>query len=241
VRGEFFRWYSPNTSTDMALLVFGEAGARVLVFPTSHGSYHEYLDRGMIGALERHIREGWLQVYCVDSFDALSWYARYLPVRDRVWNHLRYEQYIVEEVLPFSRSRNPNPSLIAHGCSLGAFHAALLAFRQPQLVDRLVALSGYYDATRFLGPGSDEEAHLVNPMAFVAGLADAHQRAAIQRMDIVLAIGEDDAYFDNNASLSRALWSLDIWHTFWVRDGLSHDWPDWQEMMLQYIGGSDSR
>jgi esterase/lipase superfamily enzyme len=241
VRGEFFRWFSPNTGTDMDLLMFGESGARVLVFPTSHGSYHEFRDRGMIAALRRHIREGWLQVFCVDSFDSMSWYAKYLPVRDRVWNHLRYERYIVEEVLPFTLGRNPNPFLIAHGCSFGAFHAVLLGCRQPQLVDRIVALSGYYDATRFLGPGSEEEAYFVNPMALVEGLADPHQRDPIKHMDITLAIGEDDPSFENNAAFSRALWSQDVWHAFRVWDGWCHDWPDWQNMVLHYIGGPDTR
>src|SRR5262245_46906321 len=134
MHGDFYRWYSPNTGTEMDLLVFGHAGARVLVFPTSHGSFHEYRDRGMIDALGRHVAAGWLQVYCVDSFDSQSWYANYLPAAERVANHLRYERYLVEEVLPFSASLNPNPYLIAHGCSFGAFQAALLGFRQPHLV-----------------------------------------------------------------------------------------------------------
>jgi esterase/lipase superfamily enzyme len=241
LRGEFFRWFSPNTGTDMDLLVFGRGGARVLVFPTSHGSYHEFRDRGMITALERHIREGWLQIYCVDSFDAVSWFARYLPVRDRVWNHLRFEHYIVEEVLPFSRGRNPSPYLMALGCSFGAFHAALLGLRHPQLVNRIVGLAGYYDSTRYLGSGSDEEAYYVNPMAFMAGLSDPHQRDLIKHVDIVLAVGEDDPSFENNAAFSRILWGQEIWHAFRVWDGASHDWPYWQEMVLHYVGGPDTR
>ena len=241
LQGEFVRWYSPNTERDMDMLVFGHAGARVLVFPTSHGAYHEYRDRGMIDALAQHIEQGWLQVYCVDSFDGMSWYAKYLSVNERVWNHLQYERYLVNEVLPYGKARNPNPYVIAHGCSFGAFHAALLAFRNPHLVDRVVGLSGYYDSTRFLGPGSEEAAYLVNPMAFVAGIHDPHQRDLMQHLDIILAVGRDDASFANNVAFSNTLWDQKVWHALRVWDGWSHDWPYWREMVLHYIGGPDSR
>jgi esterase/lipase superfamily enzyme len=241
MQGDFYRWYSPHTGSDMDMLVFGHGGARVLVFPTSHGSYHEFRDRGMVDALSQHIHSGWLQVFCVSSFDAQSWYARYLPVVDRVANHLRYERYLVDEVLPFTRSLNPNPYLIALGCSFGAFHAALLGLRQPQLVDRVVGLSGYYDATRFLGPESGEAAYFVNPMAFVDGIRDERQRALIQRLDLILAVGRDDASYANNMAFSGLLWGQGIWHALRVWDGWSHDWPYWREMVLHYIGGPDTR
>jgi len=73
---EHRRWFSPSLQRDMQLLVFGHAGARVLVFPTSMGRFYEWEDRGMIGALAHHLDQGWLQLYCVDSVDGESWYAR---------------------------------------------------------------------------------------------------------------------------------------------------------------------
>ena len=54
----------------MELLVLGHAGARVVVFPTSQGRFYEWEDRGMIDALGDHLRNGWIQLYCVDSVDA---------------------------------------------------------------------------------------------------------------------------------------------------------------------------
>src|ERR1043166_9136996 len=75
---EYHRWFSPSLGRDMELLIFGHAGARVLVFPTSFARFHEWEDRGLIhGALGEHIRRGWLQVYCVDTVDGESWYARH--------------------------------------------------------------------------------------------------------------------------------------------------------------------
>ena len=59
---EHVRWYSPRLERDMDLLVFGHAGARVLVFPSSMGKFYEWEDQGMIGALSEHLERGWLQL-----------------------------------------------------------------------------------------------------------------------------------------------------------------------------------
>jgi len=73
---EYHAWHSPSLNRNMELLVFGHGGSRVLVFPTSMGRYYEWEDRGMMGALGEHIERGWIQLYCVDSVDEESWYAR---------------------------------------------------------------------------------------------------------------------------------------------------------------------
>jgi len=39
---EYHRWFSPALNRDMEMLIFGHAGARVLVFPTSLGKYYEW-------------------------------------------------------------------------------------------------------------------------------------------------------------------------------------------------------
>jgi esterase/lipase superfamily enzyme len=72
-------------------------------------------------------------------------------------------------------------------------------------------------------------------------MTDEAQRARLRRLDIILAIGREDSSFANNLLLSNILWSSHIWHAFRVWDGWSHDWPYWQEMILHYIGGPDSR
>ena len=117
---EYHRWYSPSLHRDMELLVFGHAEARVLVFPTSKGRFHEWEDRGMMHALGHHIAQGWLQLYCVDSVDAESWYAYHLHPGARAWRQEQYDRYLCNEVLPLSRQKNSNPFLITTGASIGA-------------------------------------------------------------------------------------------------------------------------
>ena len=146
---EYRRWYSPSLGRDMELLIFGWGGARMLVFPTSKGKYYEWEDRGMMGALREHLERGWLQIYCVDSVDAESWYAWWKHPGDRAWRHAQYDNYLVHEVLPLSTYLNQNPFLITTGASFGAYHALNFALRHPHLVGRAIGLSGIYDIRRW--------------------------------------------------------------------------------------------
>jgi esterase/lipase superfamily enzyme len=120
---EYHRWHSPSLNRDMELLVFGHAGARVLVFPTSQGRFFEWEDRGMMWALREHLDNGWLQMFCVDSVDSESWYCWWAQPSGRAYRHVQYDNYLLNEVLPFSLTKNENPFLITVGASFGGYHA----------------------------------------------------------------------------------------------------------------------
>src|SRR5437764_3448335 len=143
MKREYHRWYSSSLGRDMELLVFGHAGARVVVFPTSQGRFFEWEDRGMMAELSEQLENGWLQMFAIDSVDGESWYAKRKHPAERVLRHIQYENYILNEVLPLSKQLNSNPFLITTGASFGAYHAANLAFRHPELVDRVIGLSGF--------------------------------------------------------------------------------------------------
>jgi esterase/lipase superfamily enzyme len=236
---EYVRWSSPSLGHDMELLVFGHAGARVLAFPTSQGRFFQWEDFGMVGALGEHLERGWIQLFCVDSVDSESWYARHLAPEDRARRNTAYDRYIENEALPFSASRNPNPFVMTAGASLGAYHAVNFAFRHPQLVNRIIGMSGLYDISRFAGGRSDGEIYFHNPTAYIANEHDPERLAALRRQDIILAIGHDDSACANNEYLSRLLWSKDIWHALRIWDGWAHDWQYWRKMLPLYIGGHD--
>ena len=235
---EHHRWHSPSLGREMDLLVFGHAGARVLAFPTSMGRFFEWEDRGMTHALGEHLERGWLQLYCVDSVDAESWYARGKHPVDRARRQDDYERYLLDEVLPFSRHRNPDPFLIATGASFGAYHAVDFAFRHPHQVGRVLGMSGLYDITEQTGNYYDEHVYRHNPSHYVAHL-DGDHLDALRRMDIILATGRDDAFRQNNEYLSRLLWEKGVGNALRLWDGWAHDWPWWHQMVRQYIGGHD--
>ena len=207
---EHVRWFSPRLERDMDLLVFGHAGARVLVFPSSMGRFFEWEDQGMIGALAEQLERGWLQLYCVDSVDADSWYAK--------WKHPGRPGALpcaLRRVPPrrgaarSRSSRNPNPFLITTGASFGAYHALTFALRYPHLVGRAIGLSGVYDI-REITDGYTRRDGLSLQSRRSSSLRRARRRTAsprMRRMDIILAIGRDDRMRGNSEYFSGELWS----------------------------------
>jgi esterase/lipase superfamily enzyme len=236
---EYHSWFSPSLGHDMQLLVFGHAGARVLAFPTSQGRFYQWEDFGMVGALREHLERGWIQLFCVDSVDSESWYARQRAPEQRARRNTDYDRYLEHEVLPFTADRNANPYFITAGPSFGAYHAVNFAFRHPQLVNRVIGMSGLYDISRFANGQSDGEIYFHNPSAYIAGENEAERLAALRRLDIILAVGRTDQACANNEYLSGLLWSKDIWHALRIWDGWAHDWQYWQRMIQLYIGGHD--
>jgi esterase/lipase superfamily enzyme len=233
----YHRWYSSNLGRDMELLVHGHGGARVLVFPTSQGRFYEWEERGMCTTLGEHLENGWLQLFCVDSVDAESWYAKWKWPGDRAWRHELYERYILHEVVPFTRHCNANKYQIVTGASLGAYHAVNFAFRHPQEVGRVLGMSGLYSIRELTGGYTDANVNVHDPSQYMSHNYDAGWYDAVRRLDIILAIGRDDAHYEDNVRLSNVLWSRGIWHAFRPWDGWAHDWPWWQQMVQQYIGG----
>jgi esterase/lipase superfamily enzyme len=237
---DYRRWFSPGLQRDMELLLFGHSGARLLVFPSSMGRFFEWEDRGMIhGALGHQIEQGWLQVCCVDSVDQESWYAKWKHPHDRAVRHAQYDSYVRDEVLPLLDYVNSNRFLITTGASFGAFHAMSFALRYPDRVGRVVGLSGVYDIREIIGGYSDETAYFYNPADFVMGESDPGRLAAMQRMDIIMAIGRDDAMRGHNDYFSGRLWSKGIGNALRIWDGWAHDWPYWARMLPMYVGGHD--
>src|SRR4051812_3636486 len=117
MKRDYHKWYSPALGRDMELLVFGEGGARLLVFPSRKERFYEYEDHGMLHSLKKRIDGGELQVICVDSIDEQSLYCFEKTPEQRIERHLQFERYILEEVLPFSEKANPRTPITSHGCS----------------------------------------------------------------------------------------------------------------------------
>jgi esterase/lipase superfamily enzyme len=235
----YHAWHSPSLGRDMELLVFGHAGARVLAFPASKHPFYDWEDRGLVACLAHHLESGWLQLFCVDQVDGESWYGWGLHPAQRARRHAQYDRYLADEVVPFTRSVNPNPFLIAAGPSFGAYHAANFAFRHPGHVHRVLGMSGIYDVRRFTGGYYDEAVYFHNPVDYLANEHDPGRLGALRRLDVILAVGRDDALLECNRRLSDVLWGKGVWHALRVWDGFAHDWPVWARMLPLYIGGHD--
>jgi len=239
---EYHRWYSPNLHRDMELLVFGHGGARVLFFPTRMARYYDYENWGMIKGLEEKINQGWLQLYCVDSVDQESFYSYWRCPRGRIERHLQYERYILEEVLPFSAEKNANSYLMSAGCSFGAYHAVNIAFRHPHQFSKVVAMSGRYDLTTPVGVFQDllenyydEDLYFIMPSHYMPNLEDEDNLNQIRKMDIVLAVGQEDVFLGSNQHLSTTLSGKNINHILSIWDGEAHRARYWRKMIDLYL------
>ena len=232
------RWWSPSLGRHMDLLEFGHSGARVIAFPTSMGSFYEWEDQGMTRALRTHLENGWIQLVCVSSVDKESWYADSHPYW-RVRRHEQYDQYLLNEVLPFTYHRNPTPYLMTVGASFGAYYALDFGLRYPQWVNRIISMSGMTDVRRFCHGYHDESVYFHNPVEFMRNEGPGWKLDAHRRQSVILAVGNGDGLVHQNRELSGILWQKGIGNALREWDGFSHDWPVWHRMINLYINGAD--
>lgn len=239
VPGQHHVWYSPSVGRHMHVRWFGWGGARVIAFPTTMGNHNEWPNRYMPDVLHEHLARGWVQLWCVDHNHDGSWYDKQRHPGDRAWQHLRYDAYIRDELLPFTRHVNGNPYTIATGASFGAFHAMSIGLRNPGHFHRIIGMSGMYDISAMVGGYSDHNVHAANPASFVAHEHDPGRLAAMQRQDIIIAIGKHDPHYEQNTQFSGMLWGKGIGNALREWEGNAHDWPYWERMIVRYVGGHD--
>jgi len=243
IRRAYHRWSSPALGRDMELLVFGHAGERVLVFPSRMERFFEWENRGMVDACRDRLEAGHLQLWCLDGLDTESFYAFAKPPTERIERHFAYERYVLDEVLPFSEGVNPGSSVGTAGCSLGAFHAAALFFRHPGRFRHLRAFSGRFDLCRSFGDEypdlflgyREPPVYFLNPTHFLPALRDPESLAALRESEILLVVGESDAFHASSLDLSSILWSLGVAHEMRTWVGAAHRFRYWRQMARLYL------
>jgi esterase/lipase superfamily enzyme len=134
------------------------------------------------------------------------------------------------------------PSLIVHGCSIGAYHAVNFALKHPSLFCKVVALSGRYDLTRRIGAFPDlfgghydQDIYFITPNHFLPNLNESHFLEPLRRMEITLAVGEADPFHESNCELSQVLTAKDIRHQLAIWPGEAHRARYWREMVPNYL------
>ena len=95
--------HAPAIGADGTVLAYGHWGRPVLAFPSEQGPAWQYEERGMVAALDELLDAGRIKLYCVSSFDSESWHAQHLPMEQRAIRHGAYEDWIVNQVVPFIR------------------------------------------------------------------------------------------------------------------------------------------
>lgn len=242
VQREYHKWFSPHLQRDMELLVFGNTGKPILFFPTRTARFYDYEDWKVIDALAPRISNGEFQVICLDSADKDSFYNTTIQPSERIKKHELFERYVLTEVLPFVKQNNTNPYVIAAGCSLGAYHAVNIAFRHPQLFKKVVGMSGRYDTTITLPYFQDlfegyfdELVFLHQPTQYLPNIFNEKYLQLIKKLEIIIAVGEQDAFLKNNVLLDKILTEKDIKHAFYIWRGEAHKAQYWSQMVQLYF------
>lgn len=233
----YLKHISERLGRTMELLHYGHAGQPAIVFPTSAGRFHDWEDRGMVEALRAPLTAGQLQLVCVDSVDSESWYNQQISPRQRVLRQQRYEEYVLHEAMPRIDSAH-GWAWLATGCSLGGYHALNLVLRHPQRFSAMIAMAGAFDLSGFLDGFCDLDCYYQLPTYYLPRLTDSWFLDRYRQIHMVLATGEDDPCLAQNQQMSTIFHEKHLPHTLdiWQTTG-AHDWPTWQQMVVQYLSG----
>jgi esterase/lipase superfamily enzyme len=224
----------------MELKVYGESGKPVLVFPTQCGKFYQFEDFGMVGALCSIIADGKIILYTVDSIDHQSWANLDVEPAVRAIRHNQYDQYIVEEVIPFIRANHGSGiKALTTGCSMGGYHAANIFFRHPDIFDSMISLSGIFQLRMFIGDYMDENVYFNSPLHYLPNLEDPWYLDQYRSSQIVICTGQgawEEEMVSDALALKKTLRAMNVpcWIDLWGYD-VNHDWPWWRRQLPYFL------
>ncbi len=235
VHEAYHRWHTPRLQRDFEMLIFGQAGLPVLMFPTSYNRYYEYKDRGIINTMSGFIQDEKIKVYCPDSFDQNTWYNKNIHPADRIKGHQAFEEMILNEVYPKACYETGYDKVALVSVSFGALHAANLAFRHPDKFSHLVCLSSGFDIRPFLDGWTGEASYFMNPVEYMSNIDECWHLDNIRDTHIILSAGEHDICKNETLQMSGILASKNINHTLDIVPNFEHDWGLWHHILPKYL------
>lgn len=237
---EYHKWWSCCLGQEMELKAYGHAGKPVIVFPALSGRFFEFEDFGMVEAVRPFVEDGRFRFYTVDSVDSQSWANWSAHPAERAQRHEDYDQYIVNELVPFVRSHSGTaPPFVATGVSMGGYHAANFFFRHPDIFDTVIALSGLFQLRHYLGEYSDDRVYFNSPLHYLANLDDPWYLEQYRHSRIIICAGQgawEEPMAEDARALQRVLESKAIpaWVDLWGFD-VNHDWPWWRKQLPYFL------
>ncbi len=235
------KWYSDRLYRDMPLKIYGHAGKPCLVIPSQNGKYNDFEGFGMVEACRPWIDEGKIQLFCVDTIDEETVSCTWKNPQDRIEQHERWMQYLIQEVCPLINQYSNNAIGMTIGCSMGAYHAGNLFFRFPDRFDATICLSGVYDASSILGGYMDGLVYLNSPCHCLQNMpADHPYMKLYERSHMFFCVGQG-AWEEELLAGTRRLDSIlkakgiPAWVDYWGYD-VNHDWYWWKKQIAYFLG-----
>lgn len=224
----------------MEIVAYGHFGTPILMFPSAAADYLEYERFNLIETIEPFIEASKVKVYSINSINSESWLNDKMHPRNKAIRHQQYNQYIVDEVVPFIYRDCDGPTpIITSGVSLGALHAANSFFRRPDVFDGVIAMSGIYDLKSYSKGYFDEDCYFNSPMDYMPNMEDPYWLNLLRAKKHVYFVSGRGAYEDPKASIDFGAvlqaksipHEVDLWGYEW-----GHDWPTWRAMLPHYVG-----
>lgn len=243
MRRDQWEIHSSSLGGSASVVAYGSYGRPFLVFPSERGSAWDFENNGMVEQVAPLIEEGRLKLYCVDSHDGASWSNNELSQEDRARGHLHYESWLADDVIPaIWNDCGGRLDVGTLGCSMGAFHALLLALRKADYVDRALCMSGNYDPSQWNAWGDrGTDAYFTNPSDFIEHLSGEHLDWLRSRLRLILVVGQG-SWEDSTGALPSTRhvggqlqakgFNCDV--DVWGHD-VPHDWPSWRRQLAHHL------
>ena len=227
------------------MIAYGHWGRPLLAFPSQEGPAWQYEERGMIDAISGPIEEGRVKVYAVDSFDSGSWYREGLTLEERAQLHSRYEDWILNQVVPFVQADSDTAEIMVTGVSFGAYHAANFALKHAHVFPLAICQSGVYDVSVVaggqMGDQRGDAVYFNNPADYVASLEGGHLDWLRGQVSLVLVCGQGQwedttGALESTRRFAGILGEKGIRHELdlWGHD-VPHDWPAWRAQIAHHL------
>ena len=195
----------------------------------------------MVEACRPWIDEGKIRLFCVDTIDEETVSCTWKNPQDRIEQHERWMQYLIQEVCPLINQYSSNAIGMTIGCSMGAYHAGNLFFRFPDRFDATICLSGVYDASSILGGYMDGLVYLNSPCHCLQNMpADHPYMRLYERSHMFFCVGQgawEEELLAGTRKLDSILKAKGIpaWVDYWGYD-VNHDWYWWKKQIAYFLG-----
>jgi esterase/lipase superfamily enzyme len=240
MKKEILSFESKHLSKKMDIAVYGHFGFSLLLFPSLTDDYLEHENEGLIEAIKPLIKKGKCKVFSIGSVNSESWLSPDLPPSEKSKRHFEYNNYIVEEVVPFIYTTCGAPvPIITFGASHGAFHAANTYFRRPDIFFGVIAMSGNYNIQYLCKDYYDDNCYFNSPIHYLPNLNDEYWLSMLRsRHHVYLISGEGEN--ENPDSTWHLKYILDLKGIpanadNWGPD-FAHNYESWKQILSHYIG-----
>lgn len=227
---------------NMNVLVYGKRSAfPVLVIPSQDGTAFDYEHFGMVEALKPYLEKGYIQLFCIDSMDKISFSDIDGDPEKRIQNQEAYYRYVIEEVLPLiHRYCQHHSRVFLTGNSMGGYHAANFFFRRPDFFEGFISLSGIFDASLLMNGYMSSLVYLNSPIHSLENMPMNHPYVRLYRdRSIYLCVGRGK-WEEEGLRTQPILTSLleqkkiPVFSDYWGYD-VDHDWYWWKKQIVYFM------